>query len=190
MYRAALILLSVAALAGAGAVALALQRVGVAQGYAPEQPVAFSHALHAGRYEVPCLYCHFGAEKSRHAGVPPSSVCMNCHAELKLRTVELAKLREAVAQDRPIAWIKVHNLPDFVYFNHSQHVRVGGLDCRLCHGAVETMERVSQQAPLTMGWCLECHRERGMTEPAAGGVSPQEALRPATGGTDCSKCHY
>jgi hypothetical protein len=178
--------LAVAALTGAGLAAFALQRVGLARGYAPEQPIAFSHTLHAGDYEIPCLYCHFGAETSRHAGIPPSSVCMNCHAELKLRTVELAKLREAVAQDRPIAWVKVHNLPDFVFFDHSQHVRVAGLDCRLCHGPVETMERLSQEAPLTMGWCLECHRERGMAEPAAGG----ETARPAAGGTDCSKCHY
>ena len=187
MYRVALTLLAAAGIGGAGVVAFALQRVGVDQGYAPEQPVAFSHALHAGRHEIPCLYCHFGAEKSRHAGIPPSSVCMNCHAELKLRTVEIAKLREAVAQDRPIAWVKVHNLPDFVYFNHSQHVRVGGLDCRLCHGAVEKMERLSQEEPLTMGWCIECHRERGLAEPAATGESGSLA---GTGGTDCSRCHY
>lgn len=187
MYRVVMMLLVVAGAAGAAVAGLALKRVGVAQGYAPEQPIAFSHALHAGRNQIPCLYCHFAAEKSRHAGIPPLGVCMNCHAELKIRTVEIAKLREAVAQDRPVAWVKVHNLPDFVFFSHAQHVRAGGLDCRLCHGAVETMERVRQEAPLTMGWCLDCHRERGITAQAAAGLAAEP---PATGGSDCSKCHY
>ena len=169
----------------------AFQRVGVAQGYAPEQPIAFSHALHAGEYQIPCLYCHFGAEKSRHAGIPPSGVCMNCHTRLKVQTREIAKLKEAVAQDRALRWIKIHNLPDFVYFDHSRHVGAG-VDCGECHGAVETMARVRQEAPLTMGWCLECHRTRGITElprPMTAGEVPSEG-RPSVGGQDCQKCHY
>src|SRR5207247_748582 len=105
------------------------------------------------------LYCHFAARTSRHAGIPPSNVCMNCHGLLTKDTLDLQGLKESVEQDRPIQWIKVHNLPDFVYFNHSQHV-LSAVACRECHGPVETMERVTQTAPLTMGWCIDCHRSR------------------------------
>ena len=115
--------MSLASLVLLGAVgALALSRVGIQQGYRPAQPIEFSHRLHAGDNNVPCLYCHFAAGRSRHAGIPPASVCMNCHALLTTQTADLAKLTEALAQRRPIRWIKVHNLPDFVYFNHSPHV--------------------------------------------------------------------
>ena len=174
------VMLFLAGAAGASVMTYALTRVGVAQGYAPEQPIDFSHVLHAGENRIPCLYCHFGAETSRHAGIPPSAVCMNCHAQLKVQTVEIAKLKEAVAQARPLVWIKVHNLPDFVYFNHAQHVRVAGLDCRECHGDVETMQRLRQDAPLTMGWCIDCHRRQGFSAGARGELA----------GLDCSKCHY
>ena len=180
-------LLLIAGAAGAGVTAWALQRVGVAQGYAPVQPIAFSHALHAGEYQIPCLYCHYGAEKSRHAGIPALSVCMNCHAQLKAQTIEIAKLKEAVAQKRPIAWVKVHNLPDFVYFNHARHVVVGGLDCTTCHGPVKTMERLRQHASLTMGWCLDCHREKATAELAE---LSGAAAAARTGSSDCAKCHY
>src|SRR6266705_2408587 len=118
-----------------------LSRVGVHQGYAPVQPIEFSHKLHAGDSRVPCLYCHFGARTSRHAGIPPTSVCMNCHAILDKQTVDIEKLEEAVQLKQPVSWVKVHNLPDFVYFNHSQHV-VSGVACQKCHGAVEQMTRV------------------------------------------------
>ena len=136
-----------------------LSRIGVHQGYSPRQPIAFSHRIHAEDNKIPCLYCHYAARTSRHAGIPPASVCMNCHAILERQTAEVEKLKEAVQQMRPIAWVKVHNLPDFVYFNHSDHV-LSGVACQQCHGAVERMDRVEQAAPLTMGWCLECHRKR------------------------------
>ena len=104
------------------------------QGYAPVQPIAYSHKVHAGDLQMQCTYCHFAAEKSRHAGIPPLNVCMNCHSILSTQTVEIEKLKESVQRQQPIAWTKVHNLPDFVYFNHSQHV-TGGVSCAACHGA-------------------------------------------------------
>src|SRR5436305_13425902 len=158
--RLQLLLLGVvAAVVAGGAGAWQLSRIGIHQGYSPEQPIAFPHKVHAGDNKIPCLYCHSAARTSRHAGIPAASVCMNCHSIMEKQTVEIEKLKEAVQQQRPIAWIKVHNLPAFVYFNHSQHV-LSGVACRQCHGAVETMERVEQVAPLTMGWCIECHRTR------------------------------
>jgi len=177
-----------------------LHRVGSSQGYAPPQPIAFSHRLHAGVNQIPCLYCHFAAERSRHAGIPALNVCMNCHRQIRKASAELEKLKEAVLQGRPIRWVKIHNLPDFVYFNHSQHVAVAGLACRRCHGAVETMERVDQEAPLTMGWCIGCHRSEEVVpagQPRAviaslfGAPPPKDRpARRGMGGQDCSKCHY
>jgi hypothetical protein len=168
-----------------------LSRVGIHQGYSPAQPIAFSHRIHAGESKIPCLYCHFGARKSRHAGIPADSVCMNCHSILSTQTREVEKLKEALLQHRPIAWVKVHNLPDFVYFNHSQHV-LSGVACQICHGPIETMDRVKQVSPLTMGWCLKCHR-------AHAGISTSDLERAvlslrqrpnAVAGLDCGKCHY
>jgi hypothetical protein len=169
-----------------------LFRLGMQQGYAPTQPIAFSHKLHAGDNKVPCLYCHYGARSSRHAGIPASSVCMNCHGLLEKQTVEIERIKEAAQLERPlVAWVKVHNLPDYVYFNHSRHV-LSGVACQSCHGAVETMERVEQVTPLNMGWCLDCHRERAgiavhTLERAARRFS--EPQKPATG-LDCASCHY
>ena len=142
---------------GSGLIAWELSRVGINQGYSPIQPIAFSHKLHAGDNKIPCLYCHYAARTSRHAGIPPASVCMNCHNLVEKQTAEIEKLKESVQEQRPIRWIKVHNLPDFVYFNHSQHV-LSGVACQRCHGSVERMERIEQVAPLNMGWCLQCHR--------------------------------
>jgi hypothetical protein len=178
-------LLLIGALGGVAAREIAL--VGVHQGYSPEQPIAFSHQLHAGEAKVPCLYCHSGAAHSRHAGIPAASVCMNCHGLLTKETPEIRKLKEALEQRRPIGWIKVHNLPDFVYFNHSQHVGAA-VACRECHGPVETMATVRQHAPLTMGWCLDCHRQRrvGAGVAVAARTAPQHPLA----GLDCGKCHY
>jgi len=166
-------------------------RIGIHQGYSPEQPIAFPHKVHAGDNQIPCLYCHFAARTSRHAGIPPLNVCMNCHSMLQKQTVAIEKLKEAVEQKRPVAWVKVHNLPDFVYFNHSQHVQ-SGVACQKCHGPVETMERIEQVKPLTMGWCLSCHREHANV--------PTEALQRAafnfskkfkpTAALDCASCHY
>src|SRR6266545_3347737 len=121
----------------------------------------------------------------------PASVCMNCHGMLEKQTVEIEKLKEAVQQKRPIAWVKVHNLPDFVYFNHSQHV-LSDVACQRCHGPVERMERVEQAAPLTMGWGLECHRERAKL-PALGLARAARHLAQGskpTAGLDCASCHY
>ena len=170
-------------------VALELSRVGVHQGYAPGQPIAFSHALHAGDSKIPCLYCHGGARTSRHAGIPALNVCMNCHSILTRQTVEIEKLKEAVQRGQAIAWVTVHNLPDFVSFNHSQHV-VGGVACESCHGPVETMVRVRQDAPLTMGWCIDCHRQRGpeLARQRRGSGSHEDARAPFPG-LDCGKCH-
>ena len=173
-----------------GVVALELSRVGVHQGYAPEQPIAFSHKLHAGDSKIPCLYCHFGARTSRHAGIPPLNVCMNCHSILTKQTIEIEKLKEAVQRKQAIAWTKVHNLPDFVYFNHSQHV-TGGVSCQSCHGPVETMVRIRQDAKLTMGWCLDCHRTRGVEvfHQRQAALNRGDSKTPFPG-LDCGKCHY
>jgi len=167
------------------------RRVGIHQGYSPTQPIAFSHKVHAGDNQIACLYCHFGARSSRHAGIPPTSLCMNCHGMLEKQTVETEKLQEAVQLARPVAWTKVHNLPDFVYFNHSQHV-LSGVACQRCHGAIETMERVEQVSPLTMGWCLDCHRASAHLPPqsltrAAFALSQKPASSAAL---DCNSCHY
>ena len=152
--------------------------VGSQQGYEPVQPIPFSHALHAGEYKIDCQYCHFGAQRSRHAGVPPANVCVNCHAQVKKGAPEIQKLLAAVAENRPIEWTKVHRLPDFAYFDHSRHVRAGQIACQTCHGPVEEMVRVKQVEPMTMGWCLDCNRERAAKDPLK---APS---------TDCAACHY
>jgi hypothetical protein len=186
--RRLILRLGVAAPVAAGAVALAgLPQVGVHQGYAPEQPIAFSHQLHAGESQIPCLYCHFGASRSRHAGIPPVSVCMNCHGMLTKRSREIQKLLEATEQQRPIAWTAVHALPDFVYFNHARHL-LAGVACSACHGPVESMTRMRQEAPLTMGWCLDCHKQRNDAHAAHGRDNDEPVA--GTRSLECSSCHY
>jgi hypothetical protein len=183
------------------------------QGYEPEQPIAFSHRQHAGQLQISCVYCHFGSETSRHAGIPPASVCMACHRfvtapqkdmlpELlqarKERRVpqliispELQKLYDALGlnsklepdpnkKPMPIAWVRVHNLPAFTCFDHRAHIHAG-LECQRCHGAVETMDRVRQVEDLSMGWCVNCHRESGRTGLAGKKVDPS---------TNCATCHH
>lgn len=192
MRASILVSIVIAVVAGASLGVSRLARMGMQQGYAPEQPIAFSHKLHAGDNQVPCLYCHAGARSSRHAGIPSSSVCMNCHGLLEKRTAALERVIEAAQLDRPlVSWVKVHNLPDFAYFNHSRHV-LSGVQCQRCHGAVEQMERVEQVKPLTMGWCLECHREHAGIERGgmARAVSRLDGPQPAATGLDCSSCHY
>jgi hypothetical protein len=190
--RLQLILLCIVGVSlSAGVGAWELSRVGIHQNYSPEQPIAFPHKVHAGDNKIPCLYCHFGARTSRHAGIPPANVCMNCHSILEKQTTEIEKLKEAVEQQRPIQWVKIHNLPDFVYFNHSQHV-LSGVACQQCHGPVESMDRVKQYSPLTMGWCLQCHRENAKVpvndfERAVSSVAHKQ--HPAAG-LDCASCHY
>jgi hypothetical protein len=168
-----------------------LSRIGIHEGYSPEQPLAFPHKVHAGENKIPCLYCHYAARTSRHAGIPPAGLCMNCHSMLEKQTVALEKLMEALQQRRPIVWVKVHNLPDFVYFNHSQHV-LSGVACQRCHGPVEGMDRVKQVSSLTMGWCLQCHREHahiptGGFQRATLSLSKRQR---AVAGLDCAGCHY
>jgi hypothetical protein len=183
------------------------------QDYEPAQPIAYSHRLHAGELQIQCQYCHYGADKSRHAGIPAAGVCMNCHrfvtaspgavraedlqASNEKRpprpvvSPELKKLYDALALDshmqrdpnrslQPIAWTRIHALPAFVYFDHRAHVNAG-VECQRCHGPVESMERVRQVADLSMGWCVNCHREANRTGIAGKRVNAS---------TDCSTCHY
>jgi cytochrome c551/c552 len=209
--------------------------MGRQQNYQPEQPIFYSHKVHAGINQINCLYCHSGAEQSRHAMIPSTNVCMNCHKQIseytgteKLitaegkeidGTAEIHKLYEYAGWDpekkdykrdengnilaKPIEWVKIHNLPDHVYFNHSQHVAVGEIQCQQCHGEIHDMHEVYQAAPLSMGWCVNCHRqtevkfadnsyytiyEKYHEEIKAGkrsGVTVEDI-----GGLDCQKCHY
>lgn len=127
-------------------------------GYAPEQPIPYSHALHVGELGMDCLYCHSTVEKTGFAAIPTTSVCMNCHATIRTQSEKLRPLREAHAANLPVPWVKVHDLPDHAFFNHSAHVNQG-VGCVECHGRVDRMEVVSQRQPLSMGWCLTCHRD-------------------------------
>ena len=207
------LVLAVALIASLASLANALRLPGDNRGYEPVQPIAYSHKLHAGDLKINCLYCHSGSERSRYAGIPAMSVCMNCHRQItaplaaveqetaaaekeqreaqRVISPELRKLYDGLALDedlapvpdrtaKPIAWTKVHALPDFVRFNHSPHV-VAGVTCQTCHGPIETMERVRQEAPLSMGWCVNCHREANET-----GVEGRRVYAP----TDCTTCHY
>lgn len=181
--------------------------------FEPVQPIAFSHRLHAGELEISCLYCHSGAEKSRHAGVPATNICMNCHQfvqalfgairaedELaqeeerdpkKIVSPEIQKIYDSLGLDEnlqedpdksktPIEWVKVYHVPDFVYFDHRRHVNAG-VDCQTCHGQVQTMERIKQVGNLSMGWCVNCHRD--VTQNGFKGKMMNAS-------TDCSGCHY
>jgi cytochrome c551/c552 len=193
--------------------------------YAPEQPIPFSHRIHAGAAtdggnEINCEYCHHSASKSKHAGIPSANVCMNCHVHISegkiTGTEEIAKIYDAIDWDpeartygddiKPIQWVKVHNLPDHVYFNHSQHVVVGGIECQTCHGEVEKTDVVEQHAQLTMGWCLNCHNEtsvkfndNGYYQEMHERLSAEDLRKMLEddaitaremGGWECAKCHY
>src|SRR5258708_6391516 len=146
-----------------------LYTIGVQQGYKPRQPIAFSHKIHAGQYEIDCKYCHTGAMKGKQANIPSPNICMNCHSQVKKGSPEIAKIYAAIGYDsvtasytgkqKPIEWVRVHNLPDLAYFNHSQHVNVGGIECQTCHGPIQEMDVVKQYSLLTMGWCIDCHRK-------------------------------
>ena len=166
------------------------------QGYDPIQPIPFSHKLHAGMNKIPCAYCHTGVEKSRHATIPAMNVCMNCHRAVKTDSPWIQKLTAMYEKNEPIQWVRVHELPDFVYFPHKRHV-LKGVACEVCHGNVKEMDRIEQFAPLTMGFCLDCHR--GQTTPR--NVMAQFALEnPAAATantrykpvatTSCSACHH
>ena len=172
------------------------RKLGLTEGYAPKQPINYSHKVHAGINQIQCKYCHFAASKGRHAGIPPVEMCLNCHDHIKTKIVkkasegspevradsdEIATIRKAVKENRPIKWVKVHMLPDHVYFNHSQHVEVAKLKCQACHGTVEALDIMKQEYPISMGWCIDCHRRNE--------IAPPDGHKSQAGG-DCSKCHY
>jgi mono/diheme cytochrome c family protein len=184
----------------------------VHQGYQPVQPIKYSHKLHAGVMKMECQYCHTGAFKSKNASIPSLNVCMNCHKSVKTESPEIHKIYDALGYDpntakydstkaKPMQWVRVHNLPDLAYFNHSQHVKVGNIKCQTCHGPVETMQEVYQYSPLTMKWCIQCHKR---TEVNYKGnayydtmIQVHERLKKGEkvtaallGGIECGKCHY
>lgn len=130
-----------------------------ARGRAPEQPIAFSHQLHAGELQISCLFCHDSARRSQVAGVPSMQRCMGCHSLLEADSPEIKKLKAGWEEKKPVEWVRVHKLPEFTRFNHKRHVSAG-VSCQTCHGPVEGMPVVQQVAPLTMGWCISCHKER------------------------------
>ncbi|HEY8402529.1 MAG TPA: c-type cytochrome [Cytophagaceae bacterium] len=176
--------------------------VGVEQNYAPVQPIPFSHKLHAGDNNIDCNYCHTGAARGKQAGIPSLNICMNCHSAVtkgpKFGEEAIAQVVKAYEENRPIQWVRVHNLPDLSYFNHSQHVTVGGIECQTCHGQIDTMEVVRQHAPLTMGWCVNCHREtvvNGKDNEYYDRLlelhNKKSGMKVADiGGLECAKCHY
>ena len=202
-----------------------MMQVGVDQGYQPVQPIHFSHKIHAGDNGIDCKFCHSSARVSKTSGIPSLNVCMNCHKSIyevaestateeyskEFYDGEIKKLYDAVGwsdedqnytgETQPVKWVRIHNLPDFAYFNHSQHVTVGGLECQTCHGPVETMEIMSQYSPLTMGWCIDCHRQTNVkVEDNAYYTKIHEELSKKygvdkltvaqMGGLECGKCHY
>lgn len=177
-----------------------LYTIGVQQGYAPKQPIAFSHQLHAGEYEIACQYCHTGVEIGKSANIPSVNICMNCHSAIKTDSPEIQKLYAAQDSGEPIEWVRIHNLPDLAYFNHSQHVKVGEIECQTCHGEIQEMEVVKQHAPLTMGWCIDCHRNTSLNTEGNGYYDKLVELHNSNtntpmkvtdiGGLECSKCHY
>ncbi|MEN8775628.1 MAG: c-type cytochrome [Polaribacter sp.] len=203
--------------------------VGVDQGYQPIQPIAFSHKIHAGENKVDCQYCHSSAKHSKHSGIPSVNVCMNCHKAIsevaegteiewngqiygkEQLDKEIAKVYDAAGWDpdelaytgkeKPVKWIRIHNLPDFAYYNHAQHVTVAGVKCQKCHGPVEEMDEMYQYSPLTMGWCIDCHRETNVDlksndyyakihDELAKKYGVEKVTISQLGGLECGKCHY
>lgn len=205
-----------------------LMQVDINQGYEPIQPIHYSHKIHAGDNQIDCKFCHSAARVSKTAGIPSLNVCMNCHETIseykgeedlangytrEFYTNEIKKLYEAVGWDeknfrytgqtKPVQWVRIHNLPDFAYFNHSQHVNVAGIECQTCHGEVEKMEIVHQHAPLTMGWCVDCHRQTNVNTDngyyqnykevhakLAKQLNVEKLTIAQLGGLECGKCHY
>ena len=201
-------------------------QVGVDQGYMPVQPIHYSHKIHAGANQIECKYCHSSARVSKHSGIPSLNVCMNCHRNIAeyngeedlengytkdFYTKEIKKLYAAVGWDetnqqytgetQPVKWVRIHNIPDFVYFNHAQHVEVGEIACQKCHGPVEEMEIMYQYSPLTMGWCINCHRETNVKienneyyakihEELSKKYGVEKLTVAQMGGLECGKCHY
>lgn len=167
------ILVAVGLLVVFGALATLLKPpIGYNQGYQPVQPIPYDHALHAGKLEIQCQYCHAAASHSKQASVPSLNICMNCHNQVKATSPHIQKLREHYDEGKSIQWTKIHMLPDFVHFNHQRHVRKG-VACQTCHGPIETMKEVYQFSDLSMGWCVNCHRKPENNAPIS-----------------CSTCHY
>jgi hypothetical protein len=181
--------------------------IGRSQDYSPVQPVKFSHAIHAGQNGTECIYCHSSAPLSKSAGIPPVNVCMNCHLMVRNGTrsggFEISKIITSYENQKPIEWIKVHNLPDHVFFSHAQHVSAGGVGCTECHGNVKEMNVIKQVSDLSMGWCLNCHRTREVNfhnnqfytqyRELAGRLKKGEidsVTVTMVGGRECMKCHY
>lgn len=169
-------------------------------GYQPDQPVPYSHALHAGELGMDCRYCHNAVEKSAKAAVPPAGTCMNCHTAIHAQSEKLLPIRQSFSEGTPVKWVRVTDLPDYVYFNHSAHIGAG-VGCESCHGRVDQMVKVFQAKSLTMGWCLDCHRnptphlrapenltKMGYVPSAAesAGVAKANNVNPPT---NCSTCH-
>ncbi len=203
-----------------------LMQIGIDQGYMPVQPIHYSHKIHSGANQIECKYCHSSVRVSKHSGIPSLNVCMNCHKNIaeyngdedldngytkEFYTKEIKKLYDAVGWDednqaytgdtKPVKWVRIHNLPDFVYFNHAQHVQVGGVECQTCHGPVEEMEVMYQHSSLTMGWCINCHRETNVKlkdneyySKIHDELSKKYGVEKLTvaqmGGLECGKCHY
>ena len=202
-----------------------LMQIGIDQGYAPIQPIHYSHKIHAGANQIECKYCHSSARVSKHSGIPSLNVCMNCHEYIAdyngeedlengytkdFYTNEIKKLYSAVGWDeenqvytgntQPVKWVRIHNLPDFVYFNHAQHAQVAKIECQTCHGPVEEMEILYQYSPLTMGWCIDCHRESNVDkdneyyqkvhEELSKKYGVEKLTVAQLGGIECAKCHY
>lgn len=182
-------------------------KLGRSQGYAPDQPIKFSHKVHAGDNKIDCLYCHHTAEQSKSAGIPAMNLCMNCHVLVREGTnsgkFEIAKIIDAVENKTPVEWLRLHNLPDHVFFSHAVHVGSGKLDCQKCHGPVEEMDIMKQHSDLSMGWCVNCHREtqvnfsnnpyfetyKQMHEEFKAGKRPKPTAE-EMGANDCMRCHY
>jgi cytochrome c551/c552 len=181
--------------------------VGLNQNYAPVQPIKFSHRVHVKENEISCLFCHNGPEYSRESGIPTTNVCMICHNKIKsgqhTGEFEISKVRKSFEEKRPIVWTKIHNLPDYVFFSHAEHVSNGKIDCRECHGAVEEMDVTYQYESLSMGWCVQCHRKTEVQFKSNKFYSGYESLikelesgkikkvtADMIGANDCQKCHY
>ncbi|MFM6975663.1 MAG: cytochrome c3 family protein [Sphingobacteriaceae bacterium] len=207
----AVLVLTTAALVG-------MWNTGVHQGYQPVQPIKFSHQLHAGVNQISCQYCHSGAFKSKNASIPSLNVCMNCHNYVQATekydgkiSPEILKIYSALDYNpdtkvygdnpKPVEWIRIHNLPDLAYFNHAQHVKVAGIQCQKCHGPIQNMEEVYQYAPLTMKWCINCHKETEVNHKGNAYydklIAAHEQLKKGEkitaavlGGIECGKCHY
>ena len=188
-------------------IATAAIDLGRSQNYAPDQPIKFSHKVHAGANKIDCKYCHSTAEYSKSAGIPAMELCMNCHVLVREGArsgkFEIAKVVEANETKKPVAWVRLHNLPDHVFFSHAQHVSIAKVDCKQCHGAVAEMDIMKQTSDLSMGWCINCHRQTKVNfkdnhyydnymklhdDVKAGKIDTVRAVN--IGANDCMRCHY